>query len=391
MVWVVGKHGAGLETTIVVAVLVALSGCDSGSGSGRASSDGGDGGASATHPDGGDGNRVADAGEPPMDAGARRDAATDASIDTPDTGVDPPDSSMPAETPMSLYDTGLYADRSTAALATGVQPFTPRNALWSDGATKQRFLYLPPGTKIDVSNIDGWVFPVGTKAWKEFADGATRIETRLLEKRDEGWFMMAYAWNAQGTDARAVIDGIDNALGTQLDIPPASICIECHGGSTDALLGPSALQLGYAGASLSLADLEAGGLLSESPVQTTFALPGDATAQFALGYLNANCGHCHNPLSPNYGMAGEMNLHLGVEALATVEGTPAYTTTVGVDLHTELQGYARRIVAGQPAMSGLIARMTADKTEDHAMPPIATEIIDVAAVQTIESWISGLQ
>ena len=40
---------------------------------------------------------------------------------------------------------------------------SPRYPLWSDGAEKQRYLSLPPGTQIDTSNMDDWKFPVGTR------------------------------------------------------------------------------------------------------------------------------------------------------------------------------------------------------------------------------------
>lgn len=388
MLSVVAGHDSGRAVRWLVAGVLLTTACGDGADTAAAA---GDDPAMGSMDAGGDAGQDATVGaEPVMDASSG-DAASDATMPGPrDAGPDPTDSAVPNPLPMSLFETGLYADDSMAQLAAGVRPFTPRSPLWSDGASKRRFLYLPPGTRIDVSDIDGWVFPVGTKAWKEFADGNTLIETRLVEKRPEGWFMMAYAWNAEGTDARAVIDGVANALGTQLDIPAASVCVECHDGATDTVLGASALQLGYDGAPLSLQDLEAAGLLSATPAQTTFALPGDADAQLTLGYLSANCGHCHNPLSPNYGMGGEMNLLLGVGELATVAATPAYVTTVGVDLDSSLAGYAQRIVAGDPSMSGLVARMAADKTEDHAMPPIATEVVDQAALQTIRDWIAAL-
>ena len=66
-----------------------------------------------------------------------------------------------------------------AALQAGLE-------LWSDGAAKQRWIAIPPGTKIDTSNIDEWVFPNGTKAWKEFRLDGKRIETRLYEKGASG-------------------------------------------------------------------------------------------------------------------------------------------------------------------------------------------------------------
>ena len=53
----------------------------------------------------------------------------------------------------------------------------PTEALWSDGAVKRRFIYLPPGTTIDTTNMDEWVFPVGTKFWKEFSVDGRKLRT----------------------------------------------------------------------------------------------------------------------------------------------------------------------------------------------------------------------
>ena len=89
-------------------------------------------------------------------------------------------------------------------LAEGVLPFEPQYALWSDSAAKKRWVKLPPGSQIDTSEMDYWVYPVGTKLFKEFTRDDVRVETRLLEKVGEGdWFMRAFQWNEAQTDAEA--------------------------------------------------------------------------------------------------------------------------------------------------------------------------------------------
>ena len=88
--------------------------------------------------------------------------------------------------PKRLTETGLFADAARESLAPGVMAYAPRFQLWSDGAEKRRWLWLPPGTRIDTSDMDSWVFPVGTKFWKEFTRDGVRVETRLLEKLGPG-------------------------------------------------------------------------------------------------------------------------------------------------------------------------------------------------------------
>src|SRR5688500_4148724 len=70
--------------------------------------------------------------------------------------------------PMTLMDTGLCVDAACTQIASGIHAYTPRWELYSDGATKRRWIYLPAGAKITTTNNDHWEFPVGTKLWKEF-------------------------------------------------------------------------------------------------------------------------------------------------------------------------------------------------------------------------------
>lgn len=54
--------------------------------------------------------------------------------------------------PAHLSATGLYADLGADALAPGVLPYRPEFELWSDGASKRRWIWLPPGTRIDTGS-----------------------------------------------------------------------------------------------------------------------------------------------------------------------------------------------------------------------------------------------
>ena len=82
-----------------------------------------------------------------------------------------------SERALRLADTGLYQDASAERVAADVLAYTPQYPLWSDGATKRRWIRLPPGAAIDASDPDAWVFPIGTQIWKEFSFGG-RVETR---------------------------------------------------------------------------------------------------------------------------------------------------------------------------------------------------------------------
>ena len=110
-------------------------------------------------------------------------------------GVPPPD----------LRDTGLYADFETLQIDARHLAFSPQYPLWTDGATKRRWISLPPGSAIDASDPDAWVFPAGTRLWKEFSFEGKRVETRFMERQADGqWLYAAYAWSADGSSAQLV-------------------------------------------------------------------------------------------------------------------------------------------------------------------------------------------
>lgn len=375
--------GRWLQRTSWIAVIATASACGGDSG----------GGAPSPAPDGGE----------PLDGAL--DAARDAGLDgAPDGGGDasPPDASddagasddasmdgdaatMTDTPPLHLRDTGLYADGSLGTLAEGVLAYAPRYELWSDGADKQRYLLVPDGEVIDTIDLDGFVFPVGTKAWKEFSQGGVRLETRLLWKTDGGWVHVAYAWNEAQDDAVATTRGAADVLGTEHDIPTRVECRECHNGAADTLLGVSALQLAHAGPGLTLAQLEAQGRLSDPP-PADLARP-DELAWNALGYLHANCGTCHNPRGTGF---QRVDLDLGLRAgERAVTSTRAYATSVGVAVEQTSGDDTARIAPGAPQDSALITRMKLRGAEE-AMPPIASERIDDAGVALIEAWIETL-
>jgi hypothetical protein len=322
---------------------------------------------------------------------AHADAASDAYVAV-DAALDAGDDEDAGPgLPTSLDETGLYSDFGNETLANGIVEFTPRFTLYSDGATKRRFLYLPPGTTIDTSNMDAWVFPVGTKAWKEFTRDGVRVETRLLHKTEAGWFTMAFGWNEAQTEAVQIPFGQHDANGTQHDIPSAADCRGCHNGSADVLLGVSAVQLSHDDGTINLMALASAGRLSDPPAQA-FASPGSSEAQAAFGALHANCGHCHNPRGIGFDRAPGMKLWLEVAGLTDETTTTIYQTTVDQPLVSRtVPGATLRIAKMAPTASGLLMRLQAPRRSELGMPPLATELPDSATESAVTSWINTLQ
>ena len=299
------------------------------------------------------------------------------------------------EAPDTLRTTGLYASTDSEELADGVRQFVPQFKLWTDGADKRRFIALPADGMIDTSDPDDWIFPVGTKVWKEFSRDGVRIETRLLMKlENEQWVSAAYHWREDQLDADLAEDGVQNASGTAHDVPAAKDCAACHSGGRDFVLGFSAVQLAHDGAGFGLDELASGGRLSHPLSTADLQVPGDARARKALGTLHANCGHCHNALRNGrsstecFTPAEEFELKLHVDELDRVESTATYRTTVN-KFAAPFSGSFRLIQPGKPNRS-LIHRRMVQRGDSSQMPPLATEDVDREGLAAVDEWIRSL-
>lgn len=302
--------------------------------------------------------------------------------------------------PATLRETGLYADWATKQVAPANRTFTPQYPLWTDGARKQRWIYLPPGSSIDASDPDAWLFPVGTKLWKEFAFGP-RTETRYMEHAADGWRYATYVWSAGDHDAslapaRGMRTTAVVAPGVHHAIPSDGDCRACHGNGPTPVLGFSALQLATdrdpnaphaespALGSLALPELIASGTLRGLPffAYAPRILARTPDERAALGYLHANCGGCHR--------ADGALASLGM-VLAHSLGDPgaALTTTVArASTFTTATAHAR-IVPGVPAESVLVARL-GSRMPATQMPPLGTQLVDDVAVELVTRWIAQL-
>jgi hypothetical protein len=304
------------------------------------------------------------------------------------------ESEPPHEFPGSyqtLGQTGMFRDLARRELAPDLIRFAPAHALWSDGADKDRYLRLPEGARVDTADMDHWRLPVGAQLFKSFTRDDVLVETRLIERiaatgdRDDDFWVGAFVWRADESDADFVPDGAPDARGTDHDVPDVDTCWRCHRGQPGAVLGLSALQL--SNDEDALGQLADAGLLSDPP-DGSFAPPGDPTVQAALGYLHANCGHCHNPRG-SARIDTDMNLELSVFDAAP-EDTQAFRTTVGVELqYFNGDPFVYRVVAGQPEASGLLYRMTI-RGDDAAMPPAGSELVDEAGLALVSDWIDGM-
>jgi bacterioferritin-associated ferredoxin len=271
----------------------------------------------------------------------------------------------------------LYRDIARKEVAKDVREFEPAFALWSDGATKRRWLRMPPGAKIDTRDPDHWRFPAGTLFWKEFSREGRRLETRVIARFGadprETW-MGAFVWNGDESDARWVPEGQNNVRETTHDVPTQTQCGTCHG-EPARVLGFSAVQ--QAGVDVRL--------LSD-PVARTTPLGGDLRSA-ALGYLHANCGHCHNPAG-SARPDTDLNLQLSAAELDAAE-TDLERSTLDRALQSFTgRGATFRIARGDADSSAVVVRMQPAEPSAR-MPPIGTERIDERGVGVVRAWIES--
>jgi uncharacterized repeat protein (TIGR03806 family) len=290
-----------------------------------------------------------------------------------------------AELPERLEDTGCFEPGSSAPigalLAYGVQV-----PLWSDGASKERFVALPDGAVLSIDEHGRLVLPPGGVLVKTFRLGDQPIETRLLVRADDGsWHAATYVWDEAGRAARRFDGGRIERGGQTWDVPTRSECFDCHVEAAGVSLGLELAQLdapftyGATGRTANQIDtLQGIGALAnvDDDARTGAYQPEDPRA-----YLHVNCAHCHR--SGGQG-AGTLDLRNGIdERWMHVVDVPAE--------RGDPTGEGGVLVApGAPERSVLFWRM---QTDDPLwrMPPLGTLSPDPVGLARIEEWIEATE
>jgi cytochrome c553 len=286
--------------------------------------------------------------------------------------------------------------------------------LWSDGATKRRWVRLPEGSMINVADLASWELPVGTKFWKEFSFNGRKVETRFLWQTTKGhWVFASYSWNEAQTNAELASEsGIANIAeienGKRHSIPSVSECRSCHDSSRTETLGFNALQLSddrdpnalhaepLSGEMLTLKTLVEENLITPSRPELVTNPPkidsSSPLTRTALGYLSTNCGSCHN----RGGSIASLGLDLRQNLPGTGNREPGTKaapecSAVGERGHwvvPEAPEESRIVNPGHPESSALIRRITSRRPISQ-MPPIGTVVVDRQAVDLLTSWVQG--
>ena len=270
------------------------------------------------------------------------------------------------------------------------QEYEPQYPLYSDGATKRRWIYLPNDLKIDSSDIDSWIFPVGTVLWKEFSINGKKIETRKLFKFKEGvgfesWKADVYLWRADQSDADLATTDIGSLSASDLvnfeagnvfnqySLVSQNKCMTCHQGAKDTSLGFSYFQLSKPASSFGISQVSQLSWLNNPPTRPD-SIPGNELDQKAIGYLQPNCATCHSSSGSMPSLSFAHNSNFRILADENVFKSAAQRPGV--------------LVPGDPASSSLYKRMAGG-----TMPPKSTVFlhrIDSAGLAILSNWIKQL-
>ena len=318
--------------------------------------------------------------------------------------------------PASLADAQVFSDLGTQTPADGVVPYEVNAPFWSDGATKTRFIRLPPGKRIDFASHGALGFSRRNPPDQELLPrlGARRSGQpahhrnalpRQACRVTPGWDGYSYLWNEAGTDATLladsttvtyVIDDPQDPVGFFLQeyyFPARQDCEVCHTKGAGYVLGVHTAQL-HTGAEQN--DSTARRSLTPSPNRafSPRSLPADLSSlphlpnpfdpsipldQRARSYLDVNCAPCHRPES-----VGRTIIDLRYDTPLAETNTVGAFPTLGDIGEPE----ALILSPGEPQLSTLYLRMLTMGT--FRMPPLASSIIDERGADLIAEWIASL-
>lgn len=328
--------------------------------------------------------------------------------------------------PKKLSETGLFSSTKDLTPEKGLIPYSVNAELWSDGATKSRFIAIPGNGKIEYEtvtypqpapgSVPGWRFPNDTVLVKTFfletePGKKRRLETRLLhnhlvggteEYGDQVWSGYTYIWNDEQTDAElADAKGVDRKFAVKTPtgerqqtwhFPSRAECTMCHTVTAKYALGVNTMQMNkdhdYGGVVANqLATLEHIGMFDRklpAPPDKLLKLAdfNDTTNDLdsrARAYLHANCSHCHRKWG---GGNAEFQLlaTLPLGEMGVIGVKPGHGTLGLND--------PRLIAPGEPERSMIYERMT--RLGLGRMPHIASNVVDQQAVKLIGDWIKQL-
>lgn len=324
-----------------------------------------------------------------------------------------------ADPPALLSQIGAFSNLNNLTPISGIVPYTVNTPLWSDGATKKRWIALPNDGSHNTSNeqitfsaTGEWQFPAGTVFIKHFdlpvdennPSTIKKVETRFIVITENGEaYGLTYKWNDAGTDAQLLTSGdskaftITRANGTQYtqtwEFPSRTDCGTCHNANANFVLGVKTHQLNgnftYPSGTTDnqLNTWHHLGMFANpfDPAQIPSFLRAaplnDNNASLEVrvrSYLDANCAHCHRP----NGVEGVFDARF-----STPLQSQNLINTLGISRNTPSGSLI--VKPKDPSNSELWVRD--NSLSGNAMPPLAKSIVDEEYMSVLTDWINSLE
>jgi len=306
--------------------------------------------------------------------------------------------------PAHLSETGCFDATDAKTPAAALVPFEPTAQLFSDNATKRRWLALPDGASIGLLPDGDVEMPNGSVLVKEFSIEGKRVETRFLVRGDSDgrWAGYSYRWNSDESDADLVAgDGATEPVGSGSQVwtfPSREQCFQCHTNVANVALGPELSQLnrtieypatGRAANqletlwSIGMLDVPATGTdVTTIPKLAALDDPSRNIEERAKSYLHANCSFCHRPEGPTFTPA-DLRFTTSLANASICDQLPTID-----DLAGHIPSDPRLFAPGAPERSVLWVRMTTTEGGIR-MPPIARSVTPTVPSQLISDWITA--
>lgn len=323
---------------------------------------------------------------------------------------------MAERAPQLLSEYRFFRDAGARDPNARVTPYDLNTALYSDGALKFRYVYIPQGSVAQYRDETVFEFPVGTVLIKTFAFAADMrrptenlrfLETRLLIRRADGWIALPYVWNDAQTEARLSPIGADipvrftdergQAMALDWAVPNRNQCKGCHDAAGEIQpIGPSARNLNrsFAYPVPNIPDNQidfwaAYGLLDRGSGNDAPSVPNaydaatGSVAARARTYLDVNCAHCHNPQGPAHTSGLDLRWSQSEAAQWGVGKRP-------VAAGRGSAGMEFAIAPGDPDHSFLLHRMQS-LDPGVMMPELGRQTVDARAVALMREWIAEME
>jgi len=339
-------------------------------------------------------------------------------------GQVPPYFNMPStiigSLPPLLSQAGVFADTPNMIPISGLIPYSPNVALWSDGAGKTRWMGLPypggpvtPDYQIGFATNGEWSFPAGTVFVKHFslitdetnaAAPPRRLETRLLVRDPNGSvYGVTYKWRPDNSEADLLSGSlsenilITNATGVRTQVwyyPSRSDCLACHTPAANYVLGLKTRQLNgnFTYPSSGVTDnqlrtfnrlglfypaIDEANIPNYSQMVALTNLTASVTNRFR-SYIDANCAQCHRP--GGLGTSFDARYDTPLESQSIINGS--VLGNLGYD--------NAHVVTPRDVWRSILYQRANTIDPLIKMPQLARNVIDTTAVSVMADFINSL-